>query len=234
MSLIAPAGGLNSNVEDMLKWIQIHLNGGKSKGEFLISPVTLQEIHAPQVITPGAPQTSESLVTAYALGWLTVSYRGHYLLSHDGVSDGFTSVVGILPSENIGVVILANKNMTPLPRYLSAEIIDRVLELPHIDWLKEGLQNTKNNTDRSQQTEIQESEDRKKNTKPSHCLEEYVGLYHHPGYGDLAVDLVDGQLQAIYNDLVFTLGHWHYDVFTIVDEMQDIIVSCKGKKVYFL
>ena len=233
LSLIASAGGLNSNVVDMLRWIEMHLKGGKWKDECLISPVTLQEIHAPQIIIPGAPETNESLLTAYAMGWGVVSYRGYYLVSHDGVSDGFTSVVGILPSENIGVVVLANKNMTSLPRYLSLELIDRILELPHIEWLKEGVQNIKKNKESVKQSQLQNNQSRKENTTPSHHLEDYVGLYHHPGYGMLTIDLVDGKLQAIYNDLVFTLGHWHYDVFNIVDEMQDTIISFEGKKFTF-
>lgn len=233
LSLIAPAGGINSNIVDMLTWIKMQLKGGKWKGEYLISPVTLQEIQAPQVIIPGAPETNESLLMAYAMGWGAVSYRGHYLVSHDGVSDGFTSVAGMLPGEGIGVVVLANKNMTSLPRYLSLEILDRLLELPHIDWIKGGVESIKKNKESIKESKIQEDLLRKKGTRPSHLLEDYVGLYEHPGYGKLTIELVDGKLQANYNDLIFILGHWHYDVFSVVDEMQDMIVSFEGTKFTF-
>lgn len=233
LSLIAPAGGLNSNTVDMETWMKMQLNDGKWKGEYLISPVTLQEIQSPQVIIPGMPETNESLLLAYAMGWSAVSYRGHYLVSHDGVSDGFTSVVAMLPGENIGVVILANKNMTSLPRYLSAEIVDRLLELPHIEWLKKGVDSIKKNKESIKESKKQEDLRRKKDTQPSHLLEDYVGLYEHPGYGKLTVELVDGQLQANYNGLLFTLGHWHYDVFSVIDEMQDMIVSFEGTKFIF-
>ena len=37
----------------------------------------------------------------------------------------------------------------------------------------------------------------------------------------------------IYNDLNFVLNHWHYDVFSIVEEKQDMVVSFEGKKFTF-
>ncbi len=233
LSLISPAGGINSNIDDMMHWVQMLLKRGVYKNQSLISPATLQELHAPQVIVPGVPETKESLLYAYAMGWGILSYRGHYFVSHDGVSDGFTSVVGLLPSENIGVVIFTNRNMTALPRYLSLEIIDRLLELPRIEWLKEGVENIKKNKQTLKESLIQEDLNRKKGTKPSHSLEDYVGLYEHPGYGKLTVELIDDKLHVNYNDLIFVLDHWHYDVFSVVEEKQDIVVSFEGAKLTF-
>lgn len=233
LSLIGPAGSLNSNVIDLTHWIQLHLAGGVYNGQRLISPVTLQELHAPQVIVPGAPETKETLLYAYGIGWVVLSYRGHYFISHDGVSDGFTSVVGLLPAENIGVVVIANKNMTALPRYLSFEVIDRVLELPHHDWFKEGVDSIRRNKETMKEKIVQEDRSRKKGTSPSHPLEEYVGTYENLGYGPLTIELVDGKLRANYNDLLFVLDHWHYDVFNVVEEKQDMIVSIEGKKFTF-
>ena len=106
------------------------LDGGVYKSQVLISPATLQELLAPQVIVPGAPEIKECLPLAYGFGWRVFSYLGHYYVSHDGVSDGFTSVTGIFPSDGIGIVVLSNKNMTNLPRFLSFQMIDKLLNLP--------------------------------------------------------------------------------------------------------
>ena len=233
LSLIGPAGAINSNVIDMLSWLQLQLSGGLWRGQLLISPVTLQEIQAPQVIIPGVPETNESLLYAYAMGWGVLSYRGHYFVSHDGVSDGFTSVVGLLPSENIGVVILANKNMTSLPRYLSLEIIDRLLALTTIEWMQGGLENIRKNKESAKECKIQDSLSRKQGTNPSHHLEDYAGVYENQGYGKLAIEVIDDKLQVTYNDLIFILEHWHYDVFRVAKEMQDMIVSFEGAKFTF-
>lgn len=233
LSLIGPAGGINANIEDMMKWIQMLLDDGVYQGKTLISPTTLQEIQAPQVIVPGAPETKESLLYAYAMGWGVLSYRGHYFITHDGVSDGFTTTAGILPAEKLGIVVLSNKNMTSFSRYLSLEIIDRILGLPNANWLQNALDNLKKNQDREKQEEREESLLRKKGTHPSHPLEEYEGIYEHPGYGQLKIELVGGKLEANYNDLIFVLDHWHYDVFSVCEEKQDMVVSFEGAKFTF-
>ena len=233
LSLIGPAGSINSNIDDMMHWVQMQLAGGIYKDQSLISPATLQELHTPQVIVPGAPETKETLLYAYGIGWAILSYRGHYFISHDGVSDGFTSVVGLLPGENVGIVVLCNKNLSSLPRYLSFEIIDRILGFPDHDWFKEGMDSIRKHKETMKESQIKEDRMHKKGTQPSHPLQDYVGIYEHPGYGKLSVDLVDGNLEATYNDLTFVLDHWHYDVFTVVHEKQDIIVSLEGTKFTF-
>lgn len=233
LSLISAAGALNSNIEDMTHWIQMQLAGGIYNDRPLINPATLQELHAPQIIVPGAPETKETLIYAYGIGWAVHPYRGHSFLSHDGVSDGFTSVVGLLPGENIGFVILANKNMTALPRYVSFEIIDRIIGLPPHDWLKVGVESIRKNKESLSENKMKEDLLRKMGTCPCHCLEDYTGVYEHPGYGKLTIELVDGKLQANYNDLIFVLDHWHYDVFSVCEEKQDMIISFEGTKFTF-
>jgi CubicO group peptidase (beta-lactamase class C family) len=233
LSLIDSAGAINSNIEDLTHWLQMLLAGGVYKTKALISPATLQELHAAQVIVPGAPECKESLLYAYGIGWGVLSYRGHYFVSHDGVSDGFTSVAGLLPGENIGIVVLANKNMTSLSRYISLAMIDRLLELPPHDWFQDGVESIRKNKEGMKEIRAQEDRLRKKGTHPCHPLDEYVGIYEHPGYGKLTVELVDGHLNAIYNDLIFVLDHWHYDVFNVAQEKQDMVVSFEGTKFTF-
>lgn len=233
LSLIGPAACLNSNVVDMTRWMQMQLAGGVYRNQALINPVTLQELHAPQIIVPSVPECKEAMLYAYGMGWGVLSYRGYYFLSHDGISDGFTSVVGLLPSENVGVIVLANKNMTALSRYLSLEIIDRVLNLSHHDWLKDGMDSIRKNKETMKETRIREDQMRKKGTAPCHPLEEYAGVYENPGYGKLYIEFVNGKLQVVYNDLIFVLEHWHYDIFSIEKEMQDMVISFEGTKVTF-
>ncbi len=233
LSLISAAGAMNSNIGDMAHWLQMLLAGGVYKSQVLISPATLQELQAPQVIVPGAPETKESLLYAYGIGWGVFSYLGHYYVSHDGVSDGFTSVVGILPGENIGIVVFANKNMTPLPRYLSLQMIDRLLGLPYHDWFQDGVEGIRKTKQNLKERGIEDDRSRKKGTHPSHSLQDYAGIYESPGYGKLEIVLEGDKLEAHYNDLIFLLDHWHYDVFRVCAERQDMIISFEGTKFTF-
>ena len=231
ISLIGPAGSMNSSVNDLSHWMQMQLNSGVYKSAPLINPATLQEMHTPQVIVPGAPETKESLIYAYGLGWGIASYRGSYFLSHDAVSDGFTSTMGLLPQEGVGIIVLANRNLTPLARFLSLSAIDRILELPPLDWVKGGLEGIK----KEKQSAKDKKEDLlcKKGTSPSHAIEHFVGKYEHPGYGIVSIELVDGKLVAVFNGITSFLEHWHYDVFSVVEETQHTIWSRAGTKMTF-
>lgn len=233
IGLIGPAGAMNSNVQDLAKWIQMNLENGIYNNTPLINPILLQEIHTPQIIVPGAPETKETLHYAYALGWGVVSYRGQYFLSHDGVSDGFTSTVGILPHQKVGVVILSNRNCNSLPRFLSLAIIDKVLELPHIDWLKDGLegQNKSLSTEDEQLSTADQLQ--KKGTTPSHILSDYAGSFEHPGYGTIKIRLENNHLYMEHHNISSKLDHWHYDVFNISEENQHTFFSRCGSKITF-
>ena len=233
ISVIGPAASINSNISDLSHWVQMQLAGGSYEKVPLISPATLQEMHTPQVIVPGAPETKESQIIAYGIGWGIASFRGQYILSHDGGSDGFTSTIGILPQKGIGVIVLANRNLTSLPRFLSLQAIDRVLELPFIDGLKEGLDGINRSKETFQESKAEEDRSRKKGTTPSHLLEQYAGQYENPGYGIVAIDCVDGKLRFNYNGIASHLVHWHYDVFQIAEESQDMFISREGTKVTF-
>ncbi|MBU6382900.1 MAG: beta-lactamase family protein [Verrucomicrobia bacterium] len=233
LSLISAAGGMNSNVEDMTHWLNMLIGGGVYKNRVLINPATLQELYAPQVIIPGAPESKESLLYAYGIGWGVISYHGHYFVSHDGVSDGFTSVAGFLPQERIGIVVCSNKNMTSLPRYVSFQIIDKLLGLPYHDWFQEGVESIRKNKQALKERIIKDDLSRKMGTMPSHALQEYAGIYEHPGYGKLEITYQDGKLEVHYNDLIFGLDHWHYDVFRVAEERQDMVISIEGTKLTF-
>jgi CubicO group peptidase (beta-lactamase class C family) len=233
-SLIGPGGAMNSTAKDMTQWIKMLLAQGIYSDRTLLSTSILQEIFAGQVIVSGYAERKDLLLNAYGLGWYIHSYRGHYHVSHDGGVDGFTSVVGLLPYDGIGIVVLTNKNLSSLPRLIALEAMDRILELPSRNWLKEELELLQ--TSKQIGLENQEAEilHRKKGTTPSHSLEEYIGAYDHPGYGRVVIELMDGKLTAIYNDIKSTLDHWHYDVFSITKDSQDLLVSREGMKFTFL
>ena len=233
ISIIGPAGSINSNITDMVNWVQMQLNQGVYKDVPLISTSTLQEMHSPQVVVSGTPEHKEAFLSTYGIGWGVLSYRGHYYVSHDGGTDGSTSVVGLLPNEGIGVIVLANKNLATLPRIISLEIIDRLLELSPIDWYKEGLDMYIKTKESQQELKLREDLNRKKNTQPSHLLDDYVGQFEHPGYGIVQIEKGTEGLNLTFNDITSGLNHWHYDVFVVSEESEDLLFSRVGTKLTF-
>lgn len=233
ITVAGPAGSMNSNIVDLLQWIRMHLEGGVLDQKTLISPTTLQEMHSPQVVITGAPEVQDAQIYACGIGWKVASYKGHYFVTHDGGIDGFTSVVGLFPQDKIGFVILTNKNLTILPRYLSLQIVDKLLGLPYKNWIQEGIEAHAKHQAVLKENEQNEESLRKFGTAPSHELNAYVGDYVHPGYGVLSIGLQEGQLSISLNGITSLLGHWHYDVFVIAKEMEDLLFSREGSWVTF-
>ncbi|MBS0624904.1 MAG: serine hydrolase [Verrucomicrobia bacterium] len=232
-TLVGPAVSINSSVNDLNRWVEMLLNHGVYKETSLINGSTLQEMFSPQVVVSGTPEHKEAFLSTYGLGWGVLSYRGHYSVSHDGGPDGFTTVISLLPNEGIGVVVLGNKNLSTLPRFISLEAIDRILELAPLNWYAEGLDTYLKAKESLKALKSKEDLSRKKNTVPSHALEDYAGEYEHPGYGTIAIEFEDGQLKSTYNKIRSTLDHWHYDVFTVSKESEDLIFSRVGTKLTF-
>lgn len=211
---VGPAGSINSNVEDMLKWVAVHIRQGRAGDTAIIRSATLRDIHSPHMVMPGFPSEPEISPSGYGLGWMIATYRGRYRVQHGGNIDGFSALVTLYPRDQLAVVALTNKNGTPLPSLVTDHIADRVLALPERDWLGEAQRRMM--AARSANREAQErlAAERVKGTKPTFALPDYVGDYVHPGYGTLRIERRDGRLVMRFNGIETPLEHWHYDVFS--------------------
>lgn len=214
----APAGSINSNLVDMLKWLKLHMTGSH-EGEELLPPAALKELHTPQTVIPITPdvlwsECPEVEHTTYALGWASQTYRGHTMVRHTGGIDGFISVVSFLPNDDMGVIILTNLSGSNLSSVIHFELYDRLLGLGSLPWsdrIKDFGDKQQAQGEKGRQEAIDSA---KKGTSPSHDLAAYAGTYTHPAYGDFKVTYSRKKgLEAVYNGIETTLNHHHYDVF---------------------
>lgn len=210
---VAPAGAIKSCADDMTKWLLAQLGEPVAGGKPLVQPVTLKEMHSPQMVVSAAPSKPELPVSNYGLGWFIQPYQGHQQVHHGGNIDGFSALVTLFPNERIGIVALANRDATPLGTLLTRTAVDRMLGLPKKDWLGEALAKIKAGENADKEAGAKKDLARVKGTKPSHPLAEYAGDYANPGYGNLKVEVKGAALQMTYNNIVQSLEHWHYDVF---------------------
>ena len=215
ITTVGPAGAINSSANEMSRWVRVHLNKGKFEGKSLIDAATITDMHAPHMPI-GAPQAiPEISPEIYGMGWFTDTYRGHARVHHGGNIDGFSALVSFLPQDNIGFVILTNMNATALDELLVRHATDLLLGLPDHNWILEAAQNQAKGEEIGKAAEKKIATRRTPGTKPSHKLEDYVGDYNHPGYGDLKVTMRDGHLAFSINGIVSDLEHWHYDTFNV-------------------
>jgi CubicO group peptidase (beta-lactamase class C family) len=102
----APAGAIYSNAQDMAKWVQFQLAGGKVDGKPLISAASLKETRTAQM------QMAPSM--AYGLGWMLGVQDGKPIVHHGGNIDGYSAMVAMMPEDDVGFALLTNTSSTPL------------------------------------------------------------------------------------------------------------------------
>lgn len=210
---VGPAGSINSNVDELAKWMLVHLGGGKVDGKEILSKATLDELHRPVMATGTLPDRPEMGPASYALGWFVDAYRGHLRNNHGGAIDGFGCLVTLFPNDGLGIAVLENHDYSGLAGVLTQHAADRMLGLPPIDWNQDGLTKLKAAKEQRKQAQEKKGTYRKTGTKPSHPIGEYAGDYAHPGYGEIAIRESKGELSMRYNGITTPLEAWHYDVF---------------------
>ena len=102
----APAGAINSSVNDMAKWVEFVANGGELNGKRLVSEKGYEEWTKPQMPIAGK--------VAYGLGWFIEDWHGLKVLQHGGNIDGFNAMVAVMPEKKLGFVLLTNVSGSPL------------------------------------------------------------------------------------------------------------------------
>ena len=219
-----PAGSINSSVNEMTNWIKLLLGKGAIGKTRVVSEERMAEMFSPQMHIQLLPfEIPETHFLSYGLGWCMDIYRGHKCVHHGGNVTGFTASVTLLPEHNLGMCILANMNSTMLPTALSNEIYDRYLGVAKenkIDWNGILMKNFKELYAKMEEGKAAAAKTHKKNTKPTHDLKAYEGVYEHPGYGSLTVAKAKGKgneglLSADFNGNVLRLTHHHYDQFNL-------------------
>jgi len=212
ISLVAPAGSINSSIDDMMKWVRMQLSDGTVNGKSLIQKATLRDMHAPHMPI-GLSDQKEFGAADYGMGWFLTSYRGHYRVSHGGNIDGFSALVTLYPQDNVGIVVLTNQDGSALPSLVDLHAADRIFGGPRRDWNAEALARRSVAKAEERKAEQKKQTVRVPNTKPAHPLADYVGDYADSGYGTLAITLDSAHLTATYNGIRTALEHWHYEVF---------------------
>jgi CubicO group peptidase (beta-lactamase class C family) len=212
------AGSINSNVQDMARWMRFVLAGGTGNGRALIKPATLAELASPHSIATRVvadtlnPSNHFSL---YGLGIGLADLHGVKVLRHTGGIDGMLSYVAMVPERKLGVVVLTNvSGHNALYTALGTRILEAFLGAPTRDVSALALaQVTKGEAAAAERARKRMAE-RVQNTKPSRPIEEYAGTFRSDMYGDLTVTLEEGSLVLRYpTATVFQLHHFTYDAF---------------------
>lgn len=215
------AAAINSNVAEMAEWLRLQLGRGKYQGKQIFSGAVAHQMWTPHTIIPISEQAQKFNPTrhfnAYGLGWFLSDYHGRKVASHGGGLDGMISQVGLMPEENLGVVVLTNSE-TPYASFMVSKIFDLFLNVPKRDWSAEFLARTKAAKDSAAAEEKKIERERVPDTKPSLGLEKYAGSYTGEMFGEAKIELENGRLiirLVPSSNFVGDLEHWQYDTFRV-------------------
>jgi CubicO group peptidase (beta-lactamase class C family) len=214
-SAFNPAGGVISNLDELLNWLQLCLGGGQPLLETPVWEAWLTPYIGRRYSESGNFRTS-----AYGFGWNIYDYRGHHLVYHSGIVSGYCANVSFMPHEGIGIVVLTNLKHHSAHDVLPRVIYDRLLGLEPYDHQDEYMQIWKNMEGQFKTRDEGLWADRIPDTNPSLDQAKYVGRYENPVYGTIEIIRDDGMV-AVFNDVVTVpLEHFHYDVWASRDDIR--------------
>jgi hypothetical protein len=222
---VAPTGGIHSNLTNLAQWLIFHLEPEVQRRVSLLSPARLQELHAApseksENAIPVKPNTPHAPITRYGLGWFFNDHRGHAIVEHSGVQNGFVTWIAMVPSERFGVAILTNRDRVGINYALRSWLMDACFGFPVSDWSEKVRLDYKNGYQRLlREAEQKFTAEKKQGTTPSHPIAAYVGTYASPLYGSI-------HIAKEKNGLALQLGsrfhgrmtHWSDESFRVTFE----------------
>lgn len=217
----APAGAIQSSVNDVLRWVDVQLKRGKLAEGRLFSEAQSTEMWTPHVFMPNRKPPAElagvkSNFQSYALGWDVSEYRGELMVSHTGGLPGMVTRVTLLPERNLGVVVLTNQESGAAFQAVTMTALDLALGGAQTDWVSAYLTVRKRQVAEAGKKVAEAAGKRDANSKPSLPLAKYAGRYRDPWYGDVFVELKGEKLWIRFAHtpvLNGPLEHFQYDTF---------------------
>jgi CubicO group peptidase (beta-lactamase class C family) len=210
------AGGMTSTAVDMGHWMIMHLNGGLFEGKQIIKSETITEMYLPSMVSEvsfaNLPPINKESGFSYGLGWDNYHYNGKMIVEKGGALDGVRTVVTLIPSLKLGIVVLANLNLTVLPEIIRAKFLEMYLG--------------------SSGTDIEKMIDEKEGQivallgnpskltnplPPRYPLNRYVGVFENELYGRFTITQEYGHFNVSAGPAQWkgTLTHWSNNTFTL-------------------
>ncbi len=131
---VAPAGGVNSSIRDMAKFLQLQLGGYPG----LLQPKYLAQLHSPYVVAHDGNQRYRHFRdrihgSYYGMGFRIMHFANHKVVYHGGMLKGFMNFMAVMPDKKVGIVILQNAD-TGFSWQTALRFFDMFLRLPEKNW----------------------------------------------------------------------------------------------------
>ncbi len=204
----APAGGIDSSISDMVKWLSFNMNFGEYKDMRLISEEALSFLHQPATFIHSS---KEGDLTAYCQGWVYQDFLSYPMYWHNGSTVGSKTMIAFIPKMDIGIIILSNVGGTNLPDNLAKDFFESYITGELGNRAKTDFENI------LKSTEEEEDYAPEQYSQPQE-LSTYTGMYHNNVYGTVTIETTENKLVMHMGPLddPFYLQHLNRDSFEVV------------------
>ena len=196
----AAAGGLNSNITDLCKWVELWLNKGKygeGLSKQLFSENIYREITSPQTIIPvGASGAYNTHFAAYGLGFFMSDEKGYKRITHTGGLAGVVTQITMFPELNLGIIVLTNQQEGGAFVSITNQIKDSYFGIKGTDRVAEYSANRQKQLASAKQltdsiwNEIKVVQ---QSAKEKVDFNLYAGIYKDPWFGDVVISMKNGK-----------------------------------------
>jgi CubicO group peptidase (beta-lactamase class C family) len=213
----SPAGGVSSSANDMAKWMAFLLASSKGGAGQPAERAALLEAMSPHMVSR-APANFRERASYYGYGFnVGVSPSGRVTDSHSGAfALGAATAFTVIPSADVGIVVLTNASPIGMPEALAAQFTDLVqFGRLQRDWvpLFEGYL-----APLLAPIGSLVGVPRPTHPAPPRPNAAYAGTYHNAYYGSMQVVDKGGTLELRIGPrpVIFRLTHWDGEVFTFM------------------
>ena len=205
--IYAPAGGIDSSISDMVKWLTFNMNYGEYNGQRLLSEQSMVYLHTPTTILSS---NKKGDLKAYCQGWVYETFLSYPMMWHNGSTMGSKTMIAFIPDLDIGIVILTNVGDINLPDNLVKDFFEMVIT---------GEMGTRAKTEFEQSIQAIQNPTVFQPEQFSDPLElsAYCGTYYNDVYGPVQIEQVNDTLQMRLGPLddPFQFEHLNRDSFEV-------------------
>ena len=193
-----PAGGIVSNIQDMLTWAKFLMNDAVTKsGERLLSREQFHELWQLQTPLKVSPNDSyNSNFRGYGLGWFLTDVKGGYKqVSHTGGLIGTVTQFTLIPDLDLAIVVLTNQMVGSAFNAITNTIKDSYLGYEDRNWLKRYGDNRNlflENTDKVK-ADVFKTVEVAKTAIDIPKASQIVGTYTDDWFGDIFISNTDNK-----------------------------------------
>jgi hypothetical protein len=204
------AGSVITSVNDFIKFIKALINREGPISEKLYHGL----IRMRSIMDPAGKWTKRHTSPSFYASGMEVSYyRGHVVISHGGMVDGFSSRFVFMPDLKFGAFVVGNSTECgPVSSIVTKDLIDEVIKLPGEERSFHRKKAATRKTKLQDRDEFKSKKSRnkkksgvnqnKKSPGDSQMLSDsqemplmaYTGQYRNPGYHTLTVQINDDEL----------------------------------------